>query len=98
MGPASGRHSQGQSQGPSRPVSYLLLSGSSLGTDRVGQLADSMSRQGSGQSAQTSEGPTYQPGVGWRVAGAGPFRRLCLKCLSYSAVPKRTLQDQGGGP
>lgn len=40
MGPASGRHSQGRSQGPSRPVSYLL-SGSSLGTDRVGQLADS---------------------------------------------------------
>lgn len=40
MGPVSGGHSQGQSQGPSRPVSYLL-SGSSLGTDRVGQLADS---------------------------------------------------------
>lgn len=40
MGPASGRHSQGQFQGPSHPVSYLL-SGSSLGTDRVGQLADS---------------------------------------------------------
>lgn len=58
MGPASGRHSQGQPQGPSRPVPYLL-SGSSLGTDRVGQLADSISRQGSGQSAQTSKGPTY---------------------------------------
>lgn len=58
MGPASGRHSLRVSPKVLAALVSYLLSGSSLGTDRVGQLADS---KGMGKVPSPPRAPRISP-------------------------------------